>query len=331
VLSFKKTINFIHKERSTLQVHPFITLNSISDHLFSKRRKVSFFASFVRRIFRKRAGAFLTVEATIVLPIFVFVMCAFFWFFVVFKVQMELQGALCVVSKDLSEYAFLYEEVRNFNNEGAEHIRLQDGGIERWLVGGITEAYVESEIKKIVGEDKGIWRFIEDGKAGIELKSFLRIPDEDGMIDLILVYEMRNPFLPKLIGNTEYVQRSRVRAWTGFSYKEEGKEEDKVDVVYVTEYGSVYHTARTCTYLNLSILSFRYTDTNVLYKGNIYTECDICDIIDSADKLTVYITETGTKFHWTLSCRSLKRTIYEIPKAEAAEYAPCSRCGKDEE
>ena len=327
MLSFKKTINFIHKERSTLQVHPFITLNSISDHLFSKRGKASFFASLARRIFKKRAGAFFTVEATIVLPIFVFVMCAFFWFFVVFRVQTELQSALSVVSKDLSEYAFLYEEVRNFNNEGSEYIRLQDSGIERWLVGGITETYVESEIKKIVGEDSGVWNFIEDGKEGIELISFLRLPDEDGMIDLILVYDMRNPFLPKLIGDTEYVQRSRVRAWTGFSYRAEGEEEDKVDVVYVTEYGEVYHTTRSCTHLDLSINCITYVATHVIYGDKIYTECEICD---SEDKSKIYVTDTGTKYHWTTSCRSLKRTIYEIPKEEATEYAPCSRCGKDE-
>lgn len=328
MLSFNETIKKICKERTTLQVHPFIIQNGISDSdsYSSKRRKVSFFASFTRSLTKKKVRGFFTLEATVVLPVFIFVMCAFFWYFVVFKTQMEVWDALRDVSKDLSEYAFLYEEVRNFSNDASDYVRLQDRGLERWLVGGITEVYVENEIKKQIGRDSSIWKYIEGGEDGIELKSFLRVPDEDGMIDLILVYEMKNPFLPGAMGTTEYVQRSRVRAWTGYSYREEGKEEDDVEVVYVTEYGEVYHTTRNCTHLDLSIKSMTYVSTYVVYGDKVYTECEICEADNTS---IIYVTDTGSRYHWSTACRSLKRTIYEIPKAEATEYTPCSRCGKD--
>ena len=308
--------NIKSEGRKTLQVHPFYNKKCIYE------RKASFFASFTT----KKAGAFFTLEASIVLPIIICVVCAFLWFFAVFKVQMELQAAMREVSYELSEYAFLYEEVRDFSSEETEYVKLEESGLERWLVGGITEVYIEGKIKQIVGTKSEIWNYIVGGQGGIEIESFLRIPDKDGMIDLVLVYEMKNPFLPKAIGTTEYVQRSRVRAWTGYGYYEEGEEAEEPNIVYITEYGSVYHVTKSCTHLDLSIICIPHVYIPVIYNDKVYTECSIC-MIDDAESL--YITETGDRFHWDISCRSLRRTIFEVPIERAGGYAPCSRCGKD--
>ncbi len=308
--------NIKSEGRKTLQVHPFYNKNSICE------RKASFFASFTT----KKVGAFFTLEASIVLPIIICVICAFLWFFTVFKVQMELQAAMREVSYELSEYAFLYEEIRNFSSEETDYVRLEESGIERWLVGGITEVYVEGKIKQFIGAGSEIWNYIVGGQGGIEIESFLRIPDKDGMIDLILVYEMKNPFLPGTIGTTEYVQRSRVRAWTGCCYDAEGEEAEEQNMVYITEYGSVYHVTKSCTHLDLSIVCIPHVHIPVIYNGKVYTECRIC-IMDDAE--SIYVTETGEKFHWDISCRTLRRTIYEVPIERAGGYAPCSRCGKD--
>jgi len=336
VLSFKRIIvkkNNTHKqnantqknseERKTLQVPPFDKKNRILIFMSSKiKRKASFFASFTA----KKSGAFFTLEASIVLPVIIYFLCAFLWFFAAFKVQTELQEALRTVSYELSEYAYLYEKIRNLPNEEKEHIRLEDSGIERWLVGGITESYVEGRIKQTVGSSSSVWDYIVGGQGGIELKSFLRIPDKDGMIDLILVYEMKNPFLPGIIGRTECIQRSRVRAWTGFGYDTEGEENKDTEIVYITEYGSVYHITKSCTYLDLSIVSLPFVEVPVFYGGREYTECSLC-MLDSLE--TIYVTETGERFHWDLSCRTLRRRIYEVPIENAGGYRPCSRCGKE--
>lgn len=311
------------KERKTLQVHPFYIKNCIYENkILKKERKASFFASFTM----KKACAFFTFEASLVLPVIICVVCAFLWFFVVFKVQMELQNAMREVSYELSEYAFLYEEVRNFSNEKKEYVKLEDSGIERWLVGGITEAYIESSIVQIIGAESEIWKYISGGCGGIEIESFLRIPDKEGMIDLVLVYEMKNPFLPQAVGTTKYVQRSGVRAWTGYGYYEEGEETEDQNVVYITEYGKVYHITKNCTYLDLSIVCLPYIDIPVIYNGKVYMECSICMMGDGE---SIYVTETGERFHWNISCRSLRRRIYEVPIEKAGGYAPCSRCGKE--
>jgi len=309
------------KERKTLQVHPPYIENCICVNTsLEKERKASFFASFITR----KAKAFFTLEASIVLPIIICAICAFLWFFATFKVQLELQKALRTVSYELSEYAYLYEKVRNLQNDEQEYVVLEDSGIERWLVGGITENYVEGRIRAVV-EAEGIGDHIVGGQRGLELESFLRIPDKDGMIDLILVYKMKNPFLPGKLGITEYVQRSRIRAWTGYGYYVENNEAEASKMVYVTEYGSVYHVTKDCTHIDLSIIHLPHLYIPLIYNDKIYMECSICMMGEGE---SVYITEEGEKFHWNISCRSLRRTVYEIPIEQAGEYRPCSRCGK---
>lgn len=326
VLRLKKRIikhKYVCKvyERKTLQVRPPYINCICENKSLKKERRASFFASFTT----KEAKAFFTLEASIVLPVIICVICAFLWIFSTFKVQMELQEALRSVSQELSEYAYLYEKVRNLPNDEQEYVKVEESGIERWLLGGITEGYVEGRIKKLLGDGE-TGNYIVGGEEGIELESFLRIPDSDGMIDLIVVYKIKNPFLPGNMAVTEYVQRSRIRAWTGYSYYEEGSEDETAEVVYVTEYGSVYHVTRNCTHLDLSIICTPYLGLPMIYNGKNYIECSICM---SGVGINVYVTETGDCYHWNISCRSLRRTIYEIPIEQAGKYRPCSRCGKE--
>ena len=308
-------------ERKTLQVRPPYINCICENKSLKKERRASFFASFTI----KETGAFFTMEASIVLPVIICAICAFLWIFSTFKVQMEMQEALRTVSYELSEYAYLYEKVRNLPNDEKEYVMVEESGIERWLLGGITEGYVEGRIKNLI--DSGdVESYIVGCRNGIELESFLRIPDSEGMIDLIVVYKMKNPFLPGNFAVVEYVQRSRIRAWTGYSYYEEGSEDESAEIVYVTEYGSVYHVTRNCTHLDLSIICTPYLGLPVIYNGKNYIECSFCM---GGIGIDIYVTETGDRFHWNISCRGLRRTIYEIPIEQAGEYRPCSRCGKE--
>ncbi len=308
-------------ERKTLQVRPPYINCICENKSLNKERRASFFASFTT----KDVKAFFTLEATVVLPVIICVICAFLWIFSVLKVQMELQTALRTVSHELSEYAYLYEKVRNLPNDEQEYIKVEETGIERWLLGGITESYVEGRIKKFLSDGKA-GNYIVGGSGGIELESFLRIPDSEGMVDLIVTYKMKNPFLPGNLGITEYVQRSCVRAWTGYGYFSDGSEDEAEVMVYVTEYGSVYHVTRTCTHIDLSVICLPHLYLPLIYNNRVYTECGICMMDDGE---SIYITEEGEKYHWNISCRSLRRTIYEIPIEQAGGYRPCSRCGRE--
>ncbi|MCQ2507536.1 MAG: pilus assembly protein, partial [Dorea sp.] len=42
----------------------------------------------------------------------------------------------------------------------------------------------------------------------------------------------------------------------------------------------------------------------------------------------VYVTDYGDRYHSSLSCSGLKRTVYSVPKSEAIGKGACSKCAK---
>lgn len=312
--------------KKALQVH-----SSFKKMLISKyARRTSFFTSFISRAGKSKVVASLTLEAAFLMPIIICVMCAFFWLMMIFSVQITIQSAMWEVAKELSGYMYLYEQVRNLGNEEAEYIKLKDTGLERWLVGGITEQYIESEIVRKVGKDSSVWDIVSE--EGIEVQNMLSLPDSNGAIDLVVKYNVKNPFLPVPAEGLLLVQRCYIKAWLGYDIRDE---KEPADMVYVAETGVVYHTYSDCTYLKPKVQIAAYNMGHVKVGVNIYQPCEVC--IDSAlsliGRLKVYITETGDKYHKDISCRTLKRTIYEITLEEALaeKYNKCLRCEKREE
>lgn len=103
--------------------------------------------------------------------------------------------------------------------------------------------------------------------------------------------------------------------------------EEAEDVVYVTEHGTVYHESRTCVYLNVVV---RSVDASLISEqrnssGKKYTLCERCDHEKATG--TVYYSDGGTKYHLTVCCPALKRTVLEKPRDEAVGLSACHKCG----
>ena len=97
-----------------------------------------------------------------------------------------------------------------------------------------------------------------------------------------------------------------------------------LEMVYVTEYESVYHTSESCTHLDLSV--HRGIKTQVEQKrneyGGKYHVCERC----GGDSALVYYTEKGDCYHSQASCSGLKRTVRLVKKSEIQAYIQCERC-----
>ena len=121
--------------------------------------------------------------------------------------------------------------------------------------------------------------------------------------------------------------RARAHSWTGYtqgSSSGEGRGSTEDPIVYVAENGTVYHLSRSCTHLDLSIKpvdSSRVGDERNR-SGGKYKRCEIC----GGGSGTVYITEEGDRYHSSLTCSGLKRTIYEMPLSQVGGRRLCSRC-----
>lgn len=120
-----------------------------------------------------------------------------------------------------------------------------------------------------------------------------------------------------------------MRAWTGRipeQEKEENHGGETERYAYVTVNGSVYHQDVNCSYIKLSIQRVSREDVGKLRSadGSKYYPCS-CYKESPAD--SVYITKEGNRYHSSLECGSLKRSVKIVKMAEAAELRPCSKCG----
>ena len=124
------------------------------------------------------------------------------------------------------------------------------------------------------------------------------------------------------------VNRVCLRKWTGYDNAgSAGRADAPEQMVYVSEYGEVYHNSRNCYHLNVTI---RQTSAERLTgernsSGGGYTPCELCGSRRQSGVL--YVSEDGTRYHTTAACSGLKRTVTAIPLSETGSRAPCRHCG----
>ena len=118
-----------------------------------------------------------------------------------------------------------------------------------------------------------------------------------------------------------------VKPWTGYDVTGGKKRVEEDAIVYMTEYGSVYHKNRDCTHLALSIQAVAAygLSERINEYGECYTACEYCG--KNGIVTIVYITSYGNRYHTTTKCPGLKRTIKTIPLSQVKGVNPCQKCG----
>ena len=118
------------------------------------------------------------------------------------------------------------------------------------------------------------------------------------------------------------VDRIRQRAYLGYDRSQDDDDDD--EYVYVAENGSVYHNSRSCYHIRIFVRSVSGEVLDDRYSG--LSACRICGRYKSNG--VIYVTEQGDKYHYSLGCSGLKRTIYRKKKSECGGLPQCSECGK---
>lgn len=272
-----------------------------------------------------------TVEAAFVLPIVLFSFCAFLYFLVILNTQVMLYEPLMENARDMARYAFVYEEILYMTP--AEESELKDNmepELSDVLFHGFSSAYALEQIKQSVGEQWLEESCIQGGASGLTMLSDSLL-DNNEMVDMVLRYRVDIPFLPEEVFDFLCVQRVKIRAFTGFMPAKEAEAAggQKEQMVYVAESGTVYHTNKYCTHLNLSIKAVDADNVMTLRNNNggKYYACELCGgVPENGD--TVYLTRHGDRYHGNTDCPGLKRTWTEIPLSEVGERSLCTRCQK---
>ena len=100
------------------------------------------------------------------------------------------------------------------------------------------------------------------------------------------------------------------------------------ETVFVTKDSEVYHRDRNCSHLKLSIKETTGSDIESLRNdsGSRYRQCGICH--SSLSDGILYITSDGDRYHNSIDCSGLKRTVYAVYLSEVRDKRPCSRCSR---
>ena len=169
-------------------------------------------------------------------------------------------------------------------------------------------------------DNEQVENYVQGGAAGISL---LKSDFSGENVELRAEYAVKLPFNFFKISEYSVSQTSLSRKWIG---QTSGSETGSY--VYITDFGSVYHKSKSCSYLDLSINSVNISDTVLLRNksGAKYSACSKCVAKNMADS-KVYITDYGTLYHSDISCSALKRTIHIVKLSEVDGMSACSKCG----
>ncbi len=256
----------------------------------TKSGRASVFASFKGSV---------TVEAAFAVPIFFFAVVCLLYLMEMMSVQTAIRCGLQEAAKKTAE----------------EVVTMP---VELGLPDRVEQNVVDS-----VGEERLNRSIIDRGSLGID-GSGSRYSPATGIAQLSVKYEVKIPVPLFGIPRVTCQETMKVKAWNGYKGDLFGGESD--ETVYVTETGLVYHKDYHCTHLDLSIRMVRAEDVEGLRNdgGGKYYPCEKCH----GGSGNVYITDTGDRYHSSVSCSGLKRTIYAVPLSEVVGKGACSRCGR---
>lgn len=240
----------------------------------------------------------ITIEAALAVPMFFLAIIALCYMMEVMSVRTSIRSGMQSAGKMAAREAYMKSV-------------LIPGEIEKTVIESIGEERLEQSI-------------IEGGSQGIRCEKSYMSP-VTGLMEIRVNYRV---FLPvRFFGQiTVPMEEScRLKGWIG--YEKTGFLHRDETVVYITETGMVYHKDYHCTYLELSIKTVPSNEVDALRNKSQgkYYPCERCTGRQMGEE--VYITDYGNRYHSSLSCRGLKRTIYAVPLSEAAGKGACSKCG----
>lgn len=253
----------------------------------------------------ERASAFtsrgsITLEASIVIPIFFFAILSLAYLMEMMMLQNTMRNALCSVAREAASQAY--------------------GAV------GQSSRDIECRIIENIGAEKLDNSIVVGGAGGINCDNTTcnRIT---GVLELSVRYEVDIPILMFRVKPIPCEEKLRVKAWTGYVPVQDDSYSSKT--VYVTDTGLVYHKSPDCTYLDMSIRSVQSEEIENLrnQSGGKYYACESCGK-ETTGQGSCYITDHGTRYHTSLECKKLHRNIYAISIDEAYGLGGCSKCVK---
>lgn len=257
----------------------------------------------ISQTLRERTSAFtsqgsMTLEAALATSFFFFAALCLVCLFEIMVLQTTIKSALHAVGKEVA--------------------------MEAYVNPVIPTSSMERELVELIGADRLERSFVVGGRDGLDCSNSKKYWNTT-IMDLCVYYKIEVPILMFRIPVAAREELIRIKGWTGHEVKKTEVIENIM--VYVTDYGMVYHMDRNCTYLDLSIrgVSREALENLRNLSGGTYKACNSCvGRLDEEQK--VYITDYGERYHSSLDCSGLRRSIYAISLTDVHGLGGCSKC-----
>ncbi|MBE5878943.1 MAG: pilus assembly protein [Lachnospiraceae bacterium] len=273
----------------------------------------------------KKRGS-MTIEAALALPVFLFAVINIISAVELICLDVRLEAGLSEIGREMANYAYVFDALQQVNESNQEEIPEEGHAlIEKAQSLLLAQGYARTALVEKVGREYLDHSMVVGGAEGIWLwrSSVLEEGDE---IDLILSYRIKPRFGMGLTHGMQFVKRCCIHAFTGYIPTPENSENE--ELYYITKGSQVYHVTPSCTHLKLSISAVLFEELEKCRNmdGSRYKKCDFC-IGEDMECEVVYIALQGDKYHSTLACSGLKRTVYVIKRSQLGGRRKCMRCG----
>lgn len=272
----------------------------------------------------RECRASMTVEAALVLPLFLYFFCNILFLLDIIRLQSVMLAAVRETGTKICEYAYFLDKGEALLTDAGIDLSGIPDGIASLL---LSETYVRSEVGAYLGEE-----YLEESPLRGDSISYLEsgLMNGNDLVQIVADYCVQ-PFVPFIAPDTFVMQTRFVgHAWTGYDLSGEngsGREEDADDpIVYITPAGEVYHTSADCTYLRPHVR--QTTASEIADKrandGSCYYACESCR---PTKRGTLYYTTDGNRYHSSAACSKIQHDIVEAHRSEVeGARRPCSKC-----
>ena len=273
--------------------------------------------SLFKKINKDDSGS-LSLEAAVSLPFFIFAIIALLSWLEIFRAYTDIETTMCQASRQVALFSGAYSVSSDYTDD--------DGLSGDYISMVLTDGYAYAKLMTNYTKNNGQSIKVTDGRLSLLSLSQSHSSVSQGYIDYSLNYSAAPLINTFNLFDVPLYQRFYLHTWTGYSLSDNSVSQNDERIVYITETGTVYHLSKACSYLKLSITPVNASEIEDLRNssGATYKPCELCNPEKTG---LLYITDYGDKYHCSLTCSGLKRTINEVPLSSVQDTMNCcSRC-----
>lgn len=248
----------------------------------------------------------ITLEAAVVLPIFILVMAGMLYYSLIFNFQVMINENMWNTAK------------RTISSTYSGNTKQENDGIFE----AVSKLYRNSQI--LDKDIKAIMKALGIHYVNIDLKHLDEGNNSKVIYDMRMDYYVSIPMVSSHVIGLNMRSRCYYRGFVGERMKETGED----TIVYVAQHGSVYHLFEDCPHISITMINVPYSKINLLrnISGETYKPCELCENKPVNNAEIVIITKNGNRYHSRNDCRGIKRLIKKVKKEHIEAMSICKTC-----